>query len=107
MPSLTMKNHTLYSLIVAFALLFAQQGALWHGVSHTAAPTSSQQDQSLPHSEQCAKCLSFAFTGAAASASPLNFAAPQPASLFVQFDVVVSLPASPLPYQSRAPPLLA
>ena len=107
MPGLTMMNRTLYSLIVAFALLFAQQGALWHGVSHTTAPTNSQQDQSLPHSEQCAKCLSFAYTGAAAPASLLNFATPQQASVFVQFDAAASLPASHLPYQSRAPPFLA
>jgi len=102
-----MLNRPLYSLIVAFALLFAQQGALWHGVSHTTAPTNSQQDQSPPHSEQCAKCLSFAHTGAAAPASPLHFALPQPARMLVQIDAVSAFPASSLPYQSRAPPILA
>lgn len=107
MPGLTMMNRTLYSLIVAFALLFAQQGALWHGVSHTTVPTNSQQDQSLPHSEQCAKCVAFAHIGAAAPAQPLHFVLPVRLSARIQFDVPAALPSLNLPYQSRAPPVLA
>ena len=107
MPSLTMLKRPLYNLILAFALLFAQQGALWHGVSHTASPTNSQQDQQLPHSEQCAKCVAFAHTGAAAPATPLHFAVPQVASVLVQFDAPAVLSALHHPYQSRAPPVLA
>ena len=107
MPGLTMMNRTLYSLIVAFALLFVQQGALWHGVSHTTAPTNSQQDQSLPHSEQCEKCVAFAHTGAAVPAQPLHFVLPVRSIARIQFDVPAALPALNLPYQSRAPPVLA
>ncbi|OGA00514.1 MAG: hypothetical protein A2Z44_03560 [Betaproteobacteria bacterium RBG_19FT_COMBO_58_11] len=107
MPNLTMLKRPLYSLILAFTLLFAQQGALWHGVSHTASPTNSQQDQQLPHSEQCAKCVAFAHTGAGAPATPLHFALPQLASAIAQFDAPAALPALHHPYQSRAPPILA
>lgn len=107
MRSLTMLNRSLYSLILAFALLFAQQGALWHAVSHTTSPTSSQQDQPLPHSEQCEKCVAFAHTGAAAPAASIHFALPQLASAIAQFDAPAALPALHRPYQSRAPPVLA
>ncbi len=107
MPNLTMLKRPLYSLILAFALLFAQQGALWHAVSHTTSPTNSQQDQQLPHSEQCAKCVAFAHTGAAAPATPLHFALPQLASVLVQFDAPATLPALRQAYQSRAPPVPA
>ncbi|MBI5751998.1 MAG: hypothetical protein HZA59_07625 [Hydrogenophilales bacterium] len=102
-----MLNRPLYSLILAFALLFAQQGALWHGVSHTASPANSQQDQQLPHSEQCEKCVAFAHTGAAAPVTPLHFALPQLASALVYFDAPAALLALHQPYQSRAPPVLA
>ena len=107
MPGLTMLKRPLYSLIIAFALLFAQEGALWHGVSHTTAPTNSQQDQSLPHAEQCAKCVAFAHTGAAAPATPLYFALPARFGARVQFDAPAALLPPHPPYQSRAPPVFA
>lgn len=102
-----MLQRPLYNLILVFALLFAQQGALWHGVSHIASPTNSQQDQQLPQAEQCEKCVAFAHAGAGAPASPLHFALPQLAHALVQFDVPAALPALHHPYQSRAPPILA
>ena len=102
-----MLKRTLYPLILAFALLFTQQAALCHGVSHTGPPTPSQQDQHLPHAEQCAKCLSFAHIGAAATATPHSFAVPLNTSSLVYLSVSAARSAQHLSYQSRAPPRFA
>jgi len=99
-----MLKRSIYNLIVTFALLFVQQGALLHGISHAISPVSSQQDQQLPHSEQCTKCIAFAHTGAAAPATPFHFATSQLASALVYFDAPAAPPSLHLPYQSRAPP---
>lgn len=104
---LTMLKRTLYPLILAFALLFTQQAALWHGVSHTGSATSSQQDQHLPHAEQCAKCLSFAHIDAAATATPHACAVPQRVQALVYLHVSAAHAAQHPPYQSRAPPRFA
>ena len=102
-----MLKRTLYPLILAFALLFTQQAALCHGVSHTGPPTPSQQDQHLPHAEQCAKCLSFAHIDAAATATPHSCAVPQRVQTLVYLDASAAHPAQHPPYQSRAPPRFA
>lgn len=103
----SMLNRSLHSLILAFALLFVQHGALWHGVSHAHTAPNSQQDQSLPHAEQCAKCLSFAHTSAAAAATPLVFATPSQVQVQIHIDLPAAYSTQPSPYQSRAPPVLA
>jgi len=99
-----MLNRILYTAILAFALLFAQQGAAWHALSHTSPAGHSQSDQKLPHGEQCTKCAAFSQLGAAcvSSAPPLvllsfNDVAPQhTASPFYRLSFQA--------YQSRAPP---
>ena len=100
-----MLNRILYTAILAFALLFAQQGAAWHALSHTSGTVGhSQPEHKLPHGEQCTKCAAFSQLGAAcvSSVPPLvllnfNDVAPQhAASPFYR----LSLQA----YQSRAPP---
>jgi hypothetical protein len=58
-------------LLFAFALLFAQQGALTHGISHTLATQS--QDQSLPHHEHCDLCAAYAQIGSAVGVSLVHF----------------------------------
>jgi len=100
-----MLNRIVYTAVLAFALLFAQQGAAWHALSHAGGtPGHSQPEHKLPHGEQCTKCAAFSQLGAAcvSAATPLvllsfNAVAPQSAaSPFYR----LSLPA----YQSRAPP---
>lgn len=95
-------------LLLAFTLLFAQQGAAIHALSHLGEPlpTHSQQDKQLPHSPACDECVVYAGVGGAVAASKLIIpsvtvhvlpvAAIQPALL--------SQPARP--YQARAPPPL-
>ena len=48
-----LRSILLKSLLV-LALLFAQQGAVTHGIAHTLAEQS--QDQSLPHDNHCELC---------------------------------------------------
>ncbi len=95
-------------LLLAFALLFAQQGAAMHALSHLAEPLSShsQQDKQLPHSPACDKCVVYAGVGSAITSSSLNIpaealhfrhVAPRRAS-------ILSQPARP--YLARAPPTL-
>jgi len=102
-----MSKRTLYTLFLAFALLFAQQGAAWHALSHlSGSPSHTQHDQKLPQGEQCIKCAVFSQLGAACASTaptidlltfnglPFEYAAAQYDQLRFQS------------YQSRAPPKL-
>lgn len=101
-----MSKRAFYSVFLAFALLFAQQGAAWHALSHVADSTRhSQSDPKLPHGEQCTKCAAFSQLGAACtSVAPsidlATFSDTPPIHAATQ---VYRL--SFLSYQSRAPPL--
>lgn len=89
--------------LLVFALLFAQQGAMSHGLSHTLV----QQDHSAPHDTQCELCAAYAPIGNAVGSSDIHF----------DFDVTpiagdVSLTAIHLPpafvaFSARAPPYSA
>lgn len=102
-----MSKRTLHTLFLAFALLFAQQGAAWHALSHVGgAPEHGQSEKKLPHGEQCTKCAAFSQLGAAcASTVPavdvLSFRAVLQSGSAAQYQHR-SLSA----YQSRAPPPL-
>lgn len=71
-----MLRSTIQLLLLVFTLLFAQQGAMSHGISHTLA----QQDQSAPHDSQCELCAAYAHIGSAVGSSDIYF----------DFDVVAS-----------------
>jgi len=58
-------------LLLVFALLFAQQGAVVHSISHVLAEQS--QDQSLPHDKHCDLCAAYAQIGSAIGASHVHF----------------------------------
>ena len=103
-----MFKRALSSMVLAFVLLVAQQGAVWHALSHYHADlASSEPDKPLPHSEQCAKCVVYAKTGAAAAATPLVFLATPLATVCITYIGVGRKPAPDCPYQSQAPPRLA
>jgi hypothetical protein len=57
--------------LLVFTLLFAQHGALSHGISHTLEAQS--QDQSLPHDTQCELCAAYAHIGSAVGSSDVHF----------------------------------
>lgn len=103
-----MINRSFLSLLFAFLLTFAQQLALTHPYEHTAdwQQKSSNQKNTLPHSDNCDKCAALAgVANAVASNShalavlPTTFAL----SPCIQQPTVS---AHFQPYQSRAPPYL-
>jgi hypothetical protein len=53
-------------LLLAFALLFVQQGGLAHGIAHTLA----EQQQSLPHDAPCELCAAYGQLGSAPISTP-------------------------------------
>ncbi len=56
--------------LLVFTLLFAQQGALSHGIWHTLAQQS--HDQSAPHDTQCELCAAYAHIGSAVGSSDIH-----------------------------------
>jgi hypothetical protein len=100
-----MKPQRLFLALLAALLLFAQQAAYAHAVSHLAGGEPPPKEQ-LGHAQLCGKCISFEKLSAAAPTSlaapvslPLHFAQP--------VDVVrVFRPATVAAFQSRAPPVL-
>ena len=104
-----MKSRWLLHLCFALALLFAQQGAALHALSHLAEtlPAQSQQEKHLPHSPACDKCVVYAGMGSAAAAAPPSFDLREAGESFIatQFSPLFSKPQPA--YSSRAPPCLA
>lgn len=66
-----MLRSILLKSLLAFALLFAQQGAVTHSISHVLAERS--QDQSLPHDKHCDLCAVYAQIGSAVGVSHIHF----------------------------------
>ena len=62
---------TLLKSLLVLALLFVQQGAVTHAISHALAEQS--QDQSLPHDSQCELCAAYAQVGSAVGSSDVHF----------------------------------
>ena len=104
-----MNSRLLLSLWLAFALLFAQQGAALHALSHLAdsVPAQSQQEKHLPHSPACDKCVVYAGIGSAAPSSPPAFFAEETTVILAAALFLLFFPASFYSYLSRAPPRLA
>lgn len=102
------RSRLLLFLLLAFALLFAQQGAAVHALSHLTEPlpSHSQQDKQLPHSPTCEKCVVYAGVGTAVAASGLSL--PPATTGAERFAVEPSgrQPQSVRHYHSRAPPFL-
>jgi hypothetical protein len=103
-----MNMRLLLHVWLGFLLVFAQQGAVGHALSHLSepAPSQSSQDKQLPHSPACDKCVVYAQMAGSVAATPLiifgqNTAvvltAPWTASHFSLFFSA---------YFSRAPPRL-
>jgi hypothetical protein len=103
-----MLNRLVSTVLLGFALLLAQQGAVWHSLSHLReAPAPSQQDKQLPHSETCAQCLAFAHIGGAVTSSFPPFVLPAAApAQSIAVRLVFRATHRPQ-YRSRAPPVLA
>jgi hypothetical protein len=66
-----MSRSIFLKFLLILALLFAQQGAVMHGISHVLAEQA--QDQSVPHHEHCDLCAVYAQIGSAIGSSPIHF----------------------------------
>jgi hypothetical protein len=103
-----MLPRTMLHIWLAFLLLFAQQGAVLHALSHLPGPfpAQSQPDKQLPHSQVCDKCVVYGQLGAGVAATPLVIFGQHAAVALVAALFAIHF-ASPLrAYFSRAPPRL-
>jgi hypothetical protein len=66
-----MLRTVLLKSLLAFALLFAQQGGLMHGIEHTLA--EQKQDQSAPQHKHCDLCAVYAQIGSAVGSAAVHF----------------------------------
>jgi len=91
-----------------FSLLFAQQGAVLHALSHFAdsVPAQSQHEKHLPHSPACDKCVAYADIGSTVSSSLLVFSAQKTATTLAVAVFALFFSVRLRSYLSRAPPLL-
>jgi hypothetical protein len=102
------RNERLIAVIAAFALYFAQLGAMTHAYSHTPETRTVASHQSTPGAhDACNDCLNFAPLLASAGApSILPFVQPAGRSVAPQtaFSSFVDLRPR-LAFRSRAPPV--
>ena len=96
------------SLLLPLLLLFAQQGAVLHGLSHfIATPSSdkrSEPERQQSHSGPCELCLAFAQLDAAAKPEPLTTLPPVFGFEVVAVSHVLTRALPAPPEQSRGPP---
>lgn len=94
--------------LLALALLFAQQHAVLHWLSHSIAATHAKANGGSAAGEHCDECLALSALGAAA---PSTYA-PPPADA-AQHTLVAATPVTTrsaalrLAFRSRAPPILS
>ena len=102
------RSRLLLFLLLAFALLFAQQGAAIHALSHLTEPlpSHSQQDKQLPHSPACDKCVLYAGVGTALASSALAISAAVAHIPQLAFTPPALLSQPTRLYHARAPPIL-
>lgn len=101
-----MFRRALSHLMLAFALLFAQQGGFAHELSHFARD-ASQTEKQLPHSKVCEQCASYSQVGSGAISQPVPLAQPSAGNTpFVFCSAEHSAPRF-FSHLSRAPPFPA
>jgi hypothetical protein len=96
-------------VLLAFLVLFAQEAAAVHPLSHLSEPLSApgQPGKHLPHSPVCEQCVAFAQLGGALPSVPLVIE-PQRAATVPVFPIALRIICRICrPYHSRAPPPLA
>lgn len=79
-------------LLLALALLFAQQGSMLHTLSHSFAEKTQQQNKQTPHSPACEQCTSYAQLGGALNSSHFS----------VELHVTLTQYFAPLKYNSTS-----
>jgi len=95
--------------VLALLLVFAQQQATLHWLSH-AVDSVSQNGQKAKHgpNDVCDECAALAAFGAMATPTPLVLALPHGDNALVDVARPVSVARAPrLAFRSRAPPVLS
>jgi hypothetical protein len=103
-----MHTRTILHVWLAFLLLFAQQGAVLHALSHVPGPlpAQSQPDKQLPHSQACDKCVVYGQLAGSVAATPLVIFGQHAAVALVTVLFAAHFPLFFAAYSSRAPPRL-
>ena len=92
----------LLPLLLAFALLFAQQGAAMHALGHIMA----QQDKQAPHSPACEQCAAYAQLGGALGSRTHSFSFDAALSQAVRQRTTTFFSTHTLTTVARGPPAL-
>jgi hypothetical protein len=90
-------------VLLAFALLFAQQGAAMHVISHVVAD-QKQQHKHSPHSPNCEQCEAYAQLGGALNSSTHSFALDAAPNAAAQHRASTFRSTSTLAALARGPP---
>ncbi len=94
-----------FFLLLAFALLFAQQAGAAHALHHALADlTQPQEDKQAPHSDACEQCADYAHLGSALNVGTYNFTPLVLSDATVQHRTVSSRSVHTLPAVARGPP---
>lgn len=93
------------AVLLAFLLLFAQQAAAVHGLSHYA--DSQQPDKHYPGDKVCEKCAAFAELSGAVACADIVFHTAEFTQHLPRVVLEGLAHAAFVPYLSRAPPPLS
>jgi hypothetical protein len=96
-------KRALTHLLLAFALLLAQQVTLAHATTHLAQPPANQ-DKQLPHHKVCDQCMLSAQFGSALVGKTLTFDPPRGVACLPPEDPRVVHRSTLRAFRSRAPP---
>ena len=92
--------------LLALALLFAQQTAALHWLSHAVEATHAKAARGTAPADHCDECLALSALGAAATSSTLALPAGFAQHAMVALPAVLPAPAAlRLAFHSRAPPI--
>ena len=97
-------KRVLIHVLLAFALLLAQQTMVAHAVTHVAKPPASE-DQQLPKHKVCELCLLSAQVCGAAPGQLLSVEAPRDAAGLAPQHQPSLCSSTPRAFRSRAPPV--
>lgn len=100
-----MLRRFLTALTLAFSLLIAQQGAVWHALSHAQTSTPEHQGKQVP-ADKCGQCIAYAHIGTALASSLPIVVADTIISAQVARLPHAFTPATQFHFLSRGPPRL-
>lgn len=90
--------------VLALLFLFAQQGAIVHGVSHVS--DHAKQEQKLPHTQSCDQCIAYAQIGGAVPSGHAIFSSRNEHASFGSGAASTFISLTALAFLSRAPPAI-